>query len=404
MRALHALAIALLACAWQATPAIAQSSRDAERKLQDIKRELKSVAAERRKIEGERGAATRQLRQADEQVGRSNRRLREIERQLADEEAALEALQERRSTMQQRLGGQRDELAGLLRATYAQGRDAPLKVFLAQDSVADANRLLTYHRYLQQGRVERIATITSELDEITAVEQEIAERQQALASSREDLREQLRQLEGDRKQRARVVAGLDERYQDRSSREKALGRDAKGLEQLLARLRAAAARAEAQRRAAAERAARERAQAGAGPAPAVAAATVATGPQVGGVGWPLTGALLAGYRGKMPDGRSSDGLLLAASAGTPVKAVADGQIVYAEWMTGYGLLLIIDHGNGYMSLYAHNDALLKDPGDSVRRGDAVATVGSSGGHGRPALYFELRRNGQPVDPNTWLRR
>jgi septal ring factor EnvC (AmiA/AmiB activator) len=86
-----------------------------------------------------------------------------------------------------------------------------------------------------------------------------------------------------------------------------------------------------------------------------------------------------------------------------VKTVADGTVVYAEWMTGYGLLLIIDHGNGYMSLYAHNDALLKDVGAAVKRGDAVATVGSSGGHGRPALYFELRRNGQPVNPRTWLR-
>ena len=96
--------------------------------------------------------------------------------------------------------------------------------------------------------------------------------------------------------------------------------------------------------------------------------------------------------------------MIAANAGAPVKAVADGTVVYAEWMTGYGLLLIVDHGNGYMSLYAHNDALLKDVGTGVKRGDAVATVGSSGGHGRPALYFELRRNGQPVNPNTWLRR
>ena len=126
--------------------------------------------------------------------------------------------------------------------------------------------------------------------------------------------------------------------------------------------------------------------------------------QVGGLGWPLSGSLLAGYGGKMPDGRGSDGLLIGASAGTPVKAVADGTVVYAEWMTGYGLLLIVDHGNDYMSLYAHNDALLRDAGDAVRRGEAVSTVGSSGGHGRPALYFELRRHGQPVNPNVWLKR
>ncbi|MHB8912272.1 MAG: murein hydrolase activator EnvC family protein, partial [Lysobacter sp.] len=125
--------------------------------------------------------------------------------------------------------------------------------------------------------------------------------------------------------------------------------------------------------------------------------------QVGGLGWPASGALLAGFGATMPDGRSSDGLLIGAGAGSPVKAVADGQVVYAEWMTGYGLLLIVDHGNGYMSLYAHNDALLKDVGATVRRGESLGTVGSSGGQGRPALYFELRRNGAPVNPSTWLR-
>jgi septal ring factor EnvC (AmiA/AmiB activator) len=106
----------------------------------------------------------------------------------------------------------------------------------------------------------------------------------------------------------------------------------------------------------------------------------------------------------MPDGRRSDGLLIAANAGSPVRAVADGTVVYADWMTGYGQLLIVDHGNGYMSLYAHNDSLLKDAGTQVHRGDPVATVGTSGGQGRPSLYFELRRGGTPVDPGVWLRR
>ena len=106
----------------------------------------------------------------------------------------------------------------------------------------------------------------------------------------------------------------------------------------------------------------------------------------------------------MPDGRRSDGVLIGAAAGTAVKAMADGTVVYADWMTGYGNILIIDHGNGYMSLYAHNDSLLKDSGDLVKRGDAVARVGTSGGQGQAALYFELRRNGQPVDPSSWLQR
>jgi murein hydrolase activator len=407
-RRVLALALVFAACiapaAAQESPA--QGRGDTERELENVKRELKQVAAERRKIEGKRGDASRQLREADEKVGRSNRILRETETRLIRDQQTLSQLQQQRAAMSATLGTQREELARLLRAAYAQGGAAPLKALLAQDRVADANRLLAYQGYVQRDRARRIAELSAQLRELEAVEAAIVARQDLLDRARQQQRQQLGQLEQDRRARATLVAQLDERYQNQRAREQALGRDAKGLERLLKQLRAAAARAEAQRRAAAAKAARE-ANRNAGGARAAARPPVvaATAPlQVGGLGWPLSGALLAGYGGTMPDGRGSHGLLIAANAGAPVKAVADGTVVYAEWMTGYGLLLIVDHGNGYMSLYAHNDALLKDVGIGVKRGDAVATVGSSGGHGRPALYFELRRNGQPVNPNTWLRR
>lgn len=402
-----ALVVALLVASF-ALPAAAQSSGDTERKLQTIKRELQSVARERRQLEGKRGAATRQLRDADEQVGRSGRSLRETEQELARSEQALAELQQRRDRLHATLGSRRAELARLLRAAYAQGEAAPLKLLLAQDRVADANRLLTYHRYLQRDRAARIVVLTGELSELDALEREIVARRSALDAAHAQQRGQLAQLERDRKARAALVAQIDHSYQDKRKREQALGRDAKGLESLLKKLRATAARAAAQRKAAAAKAERKAAAASSAgkPAPTRAAPRIATAPalQVGGLGWPLSGSLLAGYGAKMPDGRGSDGLLIGASAGTPVKAVADGSVVYAEWMTGYGLLLIVDHGNDYMSLYAHNDALLREAGDAVKRGDPVSTVGSSGGHGRPALYFELRRGGQTVNPNTWLKR
>jgi len=389
-----------------AAPAFAQNSREAERKLEKIQSELKSVSAERRKIEGQRGSASRKLREADEKVGQSNRRLREIETRMAKEQASLAALQEQRVQLQDRMGAQRQELAQLLRAAYLQGQDAPLKLLLAQDRVADGNRMLAYYGYLQRDRTRRIAELDTQLRELNDVEQAIVQRRSELDRTHQQQRSQLGELQSARKERASLVAELDERYKDRSTRERELGRDAAGLEQLLKKLRAAAAKAEAQRRAAAQRAAREAAAAGKEPTPTRKPPVVASAPapQVGGLGWPVSGALLAGFGATMPDGRDSDGLLIAAAAGTPVKAVADGQVVYAEWMTGYGLLLIVDHGNGYMSLYAHNDALLKDVGDTVKRGDPVSTVGTSGGHGRAALYFELRRNGAPVNPGTWLRR
>lgn len=389
----------------------AQTSREAEQKLQRVRSELKSIAQERRKLEGERGTASRQLRDADEQVGRTTRSLSDTEAALRREAAALEELQRKRDAMRAQQAAQRAQLAALVRAAYQRGDDAPLKVLLSQDRVADAHRLLAYHRYVQRDQANRIASLNTELAALDEVERDIVARRADLDAARARQRQQVTQLEKDRRTRALLVADLDERYQDRAAKEKALGQDARSLETLLKNLRAAAARADAERRAAAQAAAaKKRDPAGTGarpsrdnapPRPAVASAPPL---KVGGLGWPVSGSLLARYGGRLPDGRASTGVLIGAPAGTTVTAVADGTVVFSEWMTGYGLILILDHGNGYMSLYAHNDSLLKDSGVQVKRGEAVARVGTSGGQGQAALYFELRRNGQPVDPASWLQR
>lgn len=381
----------------------AQDQRDAEQRLQKVRSELKAVATERRKLEGARGDATRKLRQADEQVGSVQRNLRGIETTLQRDSASLTQLQAERAEYVGDLDAKRAELARLLRAAQLAGGDAPLKAMLAQDRIAEAERALTYQGYLQRGQVQRIRELSTELQRIDALQREIDQRKTALASDRKQQAAQLAQLETARKQRAGVLAGIDQQYQDKAGREKALGRDAKALQNLLAQLRAAAAKAA--REAARAKVVAER-EAKASGKPVQKRPVVASAPalKVGGLGWPVSGSLLASYGGRLPDGRSSDGVLIAAPAGTTVKAVADGTVVFADWMTGYGNILIIDHGNGYMSLYAHNDGLLRDVGDAVKRGDAVASVGTSGGQGRPALYFELRRNGSPVNPGAWLTR
>lgn len=408
------LAVAVLG----ASPLAAQSSKEAERKLQKLRSELKGVAQERRNLEGQRGQASRQLREADEKVARTGRVLAQTETALQRETRAMNELQAKRDALQAGLEQQRTELASLLRAAYRIGNNAPLKLLLSQDRVADANRSLAYHRYLQRERAQRIQSLTADLTELQRVETEIVERRKALEGTRQQQKQQVATLADDRRARAATVATLDERYKDRSEREKALGQDAKALETLLANLRAAAARAEAERRAAARRAAAEKAAADKADRAAAASGTrpppratktppavaSAPPPKVGGLGWPLSGNLLARYGGKLPDGRTSSGVLIGAPAGSTITAVADGTVVFSDWMTGYGMILIVDHGNGYMSLYAHNDTLLRDAGATVKKGEAVAKVGNSGGQGVTALYFELRRNGQPVDPGSWLQR
>jgi len=383
-----------------------ESPRDAEKKLQQLRGELKSVTRERRQLESDRDAATRRLREADQKVARSGRAVAETEAAIRRQQQELAELQQRRGTLEASLGSQRRQLAALLRGAYQLGNHAPLKLLLAQDSVADANRELAYHRYLQRERARAITVLTGDLQELAATERQILARGEELEQARERQRQQASALLADRRQRAQVAEDLDKRYQDRSDKEKALGQNARSLERLLANLRAAAARAEAERRAAARRAENEQArQANGGPAGKVPPRVTANAPvpKVGGLGWPLSGNLLARYGGRLPDGRTSNGVLIGAPAGTTITAVADGTVVFSDWMTGYGMILIVDHGNGYMSLYAHNDTLLRDAGARVRRGEAVARVGNSGGQGVPALYFELRRNGQPVNPSTWLQ-
>ena len=400
MRLLVALAICLLALAGGPR---AQDAKDAEKRLQSVRGELREVAAQRRRLEGQRGDASRKLREADQQVGGTQRALQQTRAQMRRDAEALVQLQQERQRHAGELAGKRKELATLLRAAQLAGEAAPLKALLAQDRVAEAERALTYQGYLQRAQVERIRVLGAEVARLQALEDEILQRRSALDAAGRRQAEQLAQLQAARQQRAGLLAALDQQYRDRAEREKALGRDAKALQSLLAQLRAAAAKAARE----AERARREAArQAKATGKPAPKRSTVASAPamRVGGLSWPVSGSLLAAFGGRLPDGRRSDGVLIAAAAGTAVKAVADGTVVFADWMTGYGNILIIDHGNGYMSLYAHNDSLLRAAGDAVRRGEELAAVGSSGGQERPALYFELRRNGTPVNPSAWLSR
>jgi septal ring factor EnvC (AmiA/AmiB activator) len=200
-------------------------------------------------------------------------------------------------------------------------------------------------------------------------------------------------LNAQRRERSKLVSTLDNSYRDRNARLKALGRDEKNTVALLERLRKLMAQL--------PKPATKPAKPGSRPSPpAKADAAIPLGP----LNLPLVGTVLAGYGGTMPDGHRSQGLLIAGAAGAEVHAVSGGRVAYADWLKGYGLLIILDHGGGWMTLYAFNDALLKKTGDTVSAGEAISTVGSSGGQGRSAVYFELRRNGQPQDPRSWLKK
>ncbi len=378
---------AAIACAAQPHAAPTAKQAAAQKQLEQMRAQIKALAEEQRQLESQRGQATQSLREADGKVSDAQRTLQQTQEQIADQEQQLAHLQQRRMAVQNDLARRRDELAALVRSAYALGRHEQLKLLLEQERMSDLARVLAYHGYFQRDRQRRISGLDTQLQSLVELAEQIQTQQQELIVARDRQQSELAALASQRKERGKIVSSLDERYRDRSARLSALGRDEKNTVALLERLRKLMAQM---------------------PKPSVTPrapgkpgdAAIPIGP----LNLPLTGTVLAGYGGVMPDGHRSQGLLIAGTPGAQVRAVSDGRVAYADWLKGYGLLIILDHGNGWMTLYAFNDALLKNTGASVRAGEPISTVGSSGGQGRSALYFELRHNGQPRDPSTWLKK
>jgi septal ring factor EnvC (AmiA/AmiB activator) len=367
----------------------AQKAAAAEKKLSQTRAQIKVLADQQRKLDNERGAATKALREVDGKVSEAQRALRKTDEQIAAQEMALEKLRQQKLAIENSLSRQRAELAALVRSAYALGKNEQLKLLLEQDRVSDLARVLAYHRYFQKDRQQRIVGLNAELQSLAQVATEIEDKQKDLLAAREKQQAELSAVADQRRQRSKLVSSLDGSYKNSKARMNALGRDEKRTAAMLERLRKLMA----------QLAKPPPVKPGIRPGPKPGAAI-----PLGSLRLPITGTILAGYGGTMPDGHPSQGLLIAGAAGAEVHAVSAGRVAYADWLKGYGLLIILDHGGGWMTLYAFNDTLLKNVGDPVTVGEAISTVGSSGGQGRSALYFELRRNGQPTDPRSWLKK
>lgn len=370
-----------LSLAQGADPQRAAREAEAQAQLDALKRRVVALAAEQKRAEAEKSSALVALREADGRVAEAQRVVEAAEAEQARLAAALAAKEAERSALAEALKAQREVLARLVRAAYAAGRYEQLKLLLAQDQVGAMGRSLAYHRHVQADRARRVQGVLAELDALAALTAEVQRQQADVAAAAASATTALAALEGEREARRQAVTALEASFKDREARLAALGRDQRAVEALLAQLRDAIAdipkRLDDDRPFASRR---------------------------GQLPLPVEGArVLERFGAALPGGLQSDGVRFAVARGTPVQAVAPGRVVYADWLKGYGLLVILDHGEGWMSLYAHNDTLRRGVGDWVRQGDALARAGDSGGAPQPVLYFELRRNGQPVDPRGWWR-
>jgi septal ring factor EnvC (AmiA/AmiB activator) len=344
-----------------------------------LRAEIAELSKARAELSARRDEGVAALRAIDTQVSASARRLRELEAGIEAQNRLLAEREAERVQLQRTLGRSRATLANLLRSVYLIGRGESLKALLARDRISDSSRALAYYRYLQRDRLDRVQELLAELQVLLDVEKAIAATKATLAAERQKEHAQSAQLAADRVQREAVLAEFDAKLKEGETRLVALGRDEQDLLRLLEELRDIFA-----------------------DIPKQLEGNQPFASLKGRLRRPHAGSVNVAFGQSIATGRLSEGWLLGADAGDDVRAVAAGRVAFADWLKGFGLLLILDHGDGYMSLYAQNESLLKDVGDWVAAGDVVSTVGASGGAAQPGLYIELRHQGRPLDPKPWF--
>jgi septal ring factor EnvC (AmiA/AmiB activator) len=309
--------------------------------------------------------------------------VRETDAQLATKQHDLEQLQQQRAELNKGLEGQRAAIADLLRATYALGRGSDLRLLMGDDDVARIAQALAYSKYFQEDRVQRVQKLMGDLARLQDLETEIVAQQQALQANRAERETQAKTLEQQRASQAKLVADTNAQYKDQAQRLAALKQNEASLNQLLEKLQKAIDEAAKE----AERAARANATT-ALPPPGKGLANIR-----GNLPWPANGVV----------NTYGNGVLIKAIGGSEVHAVASGRVVYAAFLRGYGMLLIVSHGSGWMSMYGNNETLLRGVGDQVEPGQVIGTASAPTGV-NTGVYFELRQNNKPVDPRSWLGR
>lgn len=370
-------ALLLLPAGLAAAPPEGEAGRT-EAQLEAVKVQIERITREVSAEQVERDRLTRELKSAELSVGEARAAWLEVRRARAAGAARRSALAEERRSREKELDDNRAALAGQMRAAYLIGRQEPLKLLLNQKEPALAARMFTYYGYFGRARADQIQLIEHDVQRIAELDAELSAQDAQLAELEQQQRARLEQVEQARQQRSHVLASLEERSHTRAQSLARLHAQQAGLERLLRELRAASARY---------------------PVEGNDAFTRLRGK----LSWPVSGQLVARYGEARAGGVRWDGVLVATERGNPVKAVCPGRIIYADWLPGLGLLAIVDHGDGYLSLYGHNERLYKAVGEAVAAGDTIAAAGDSGGSSRPELYFEIRKAGKPIDPRPWFK-
>lgn len=355
-------------------------ARVKERELEQVRERISSLKRSLGSRASERDTLTVDLREDEKQLARKRQKLSEIEAERKKSEVSKAALGREQSARQAELEKEVTLLAAQVRAAYTSGNQERMKLLLNQQDPATFGRMLRYYQYLSSYRSANIETVTQNIDELAALKLAVSAEEERLASLATSRRVQLEELNKGLEHRRKLLVSLQQKIRSEGNEVSRLEQQEKDLQRLVAEL-------------------------GSILADYPIASQDPFSSHKGRLTWPVAGELLHDFgQPRASGGLKWNGVVLGAPRGREVRAVYNGRVVFADWLAGLGLLIIVDHGEGYMSLYGHNDTLLKNDGDWVGPGEVIATIGDSGGQLRTSLYFELRKGTKPINPRSWINR
>jgi septal ring factor EnvC (AmiA/AmiB activator) len=361
--------------------------------LSGLRERIKTLQKEVESAEGKKTDATDALKQSEQAISTANRRLRELAQQQENVGATLSQVQREGRDTQGKIGKQQALLGQLLSHYHLHGQHDSLKILLNQQDPNQMARQLHYYSYLSRARAELIESLRNNLAHSRELAQLYQEKNAELAQVKSEQARQKAQLEKDKQARKSVLARINQKITSQRHEIGRLQRDEKRLTQLIERLSRLAKPKKKK-----SPAAPNRSQPAPGPSEGVLHQLK------GKLHLPVRGELVNRFGSQREDGGTTwKGWFIKSAAGQDVKCIASGQVVFSDWLRGFGNIIIVDHGDDYMSLYGNNETLYKQAGDTVRAGDAVAAVGNSGGIAETGLYFEMRHKSRPFDPLGWVK-
>jgi septal ring factor EnvC (AmiA/AmiB activator) len=349
-----------------------------QQELKKLKASISSLEKKLRNQRKEKNSLQQQLEIVELNITDFNKKIRSVDKKITKSENNLSLLSSNKDDLEKSIETQRSSIAEQIRAAYKTGNEEPIKLLLNQENPEQISRILKYYDYLLDARFKKIDQFNADIESLKITLSRIEANKKSLANSKKELEKNKKQLANSVSQRKATLGRVNQSLQ---SNKQQLNQYKKQRDELETVIRTVGEASKA-----------------IPPAQDYPSFALSKGK----LNWPVRGKLNASFGSKRSEYLRWQGWLISAKKGANIKSIHHGRVVFSDYLRGFGLLVIIDHGDGYMTLYAHNKEILKETGDWIQSGEIISRAGNTGGLINTALYFEVRENGKPVNPRTWL--